>query len=113
MVVMRIKLIFGSDTQLNREVSWDNPITSFPSLVYSRGRKWEFVVYELDPDLNVDFLCHFGEILSYHSLYNSTAYVDIDKKFGFDGESKCQCGAIHTSFPNGHMFFCSQWSPFQ
>lgn len=104
---MKLKLQFGL-SEPKREVSWWKPIKDFPYLVLYRSTKWEFVTYDKDSTGQVDYLCIFSEVLPNDPNWHGT-FEDISHMFDSYGK-RCECGAIYTSFPNFHMFFCSKYT---
>lgn len=87
-------------------LDWNKPIDDFPHVIRKDGKKWEWVVYNKATGL-IDYELKYSEIASYDPQYYAPAtdWADIYPI----RESKCECGAHHTSFPNGHMFYCKKY----
>ena len=106
---MKLKLQFGYN-EPKRDVNWYGQITSFPSLVLYKGKKWEFVVYQDDPTKEADHIFIFGELHGYDPQYNSPDFQNIDHMFDSGYSGKCECGAAYSNFKWDHMRFCPKWS---
>jgi hypothetical protein len=107
---MRLRIDFGKYGP-KEEISWWQPLDAFPKLLRYGGKKWEWLMYGKD-ESGV-----YGRILIFVPLStcDPNYYVDMpdfDEMLGVRGDDKCQCGAIHTSFPDAHMFFCPKWTKF-
>lgn len=108
---MKLSLRFGLH-EPPREVNWWQPIKNFPYLVTFKGVKYEFEMYAEDPTKRVEYICHFSEVKSYDPNYYADTYFDVDALLNTGYGSKCECGAIYTSFPQFHMFFCPKWTKY-
>jgi hypothetical protein len=108
---MKLVLQFGP-LEPKREVNWWQAVQDFPSLVIHKNKKWEFVMYQEDPLRNVDYICYFSEINTFDPNYHAVTYKNIDEMFDTSWGSRCECGAIYTSFKDHHMFFCPKWTRF-
>lgn len=105
---MRLALQFGLAEPI-REINWWQPVSSFYPLVLYKGKKYEFVTWDEDLTKKVDYICVFAEVRSFDPTWYATTYENIDNLLGL-GAGGCECGAIYTSFPQFHMFFCPRWS---
>jgi hypothetical protein len=106
---MKLKLQFGLNEPA-REVNWWQQVTDFPHLVLYKNKKWQFEMYGPDQTNQVDQICYFSEVASYDPNWYATTYQDISGWLDNGYGAKCECGAIYTSFPQAHMFFCPKWS---
>ena len=104
---MRIRIHFGIH-EVPREATWWQPITSFPVLVEYKGRKWEFISYDSDPQCKVDLDCFFSEVPSYDPNWHATTYENIDHLFGIGYGSNCECGAEAVGSTR-HSTWCKKW----
>ncbi len=102
---MRLRVNFGLIE--SKEVSWYQPLSSFPNIINYLGRNYEWVTYDTDPLKKIDYILTFSELPNYGPNYGilCTTWSEMFK----DEIGGCECGAAHTSFPNGHMFFCRLW----
>lgn len=105
---MRLRIEFGIKGAI-REVNWWKPIEDFPTIVKHNGVNWSWFMYEADLSGNVDWILRYSQIPSYDAESRFIAPT-LDEIVGASVDNSCQCGAIYTSFPNHHMFFCPQWS---
>ena len=105
---MKLRVLFGSNYA--EEVAWWKPIDSFPVLIRYKNKNYEWFAYDKDYTGKVDTVLMFSELPTYDPNYGVMCAVWNDM-FVEDNNS-CKCGAKHTSFPNGHMFFCPKWSRF-
>lgn len=85
-------------------------MADFPTLVMYKGKKWEFEMYAPDKTNQVEHICYFSEVASYNPNWYANTYVDISNLLSNGSSAGCECGAIYTSFPNAHMFFCPRWT---
>ena len=67
-------------------------------------------MYDTDATGTVDHILSFSEIPHYDPNFYSDM-LSWEDTYEFRTEN-CECGAIYTSFPAGHMFFCKKWSKF-
>jgi hypothetical protein len=67
-------------------------------------------MYGDDHTHKVDHICWFSEVATYDPNWYATTYTNIDNLLSDGHGSKCECGAIYTSFPHAHMLFCPKWS---
>src|SRR5581483_8954716 len=105
---MKLTLHFGlSGSKV--EMNWWKEIKDFPYLVTYKDKKYELVIYEEDLTGASDYNCVFAGVQSYDPNWHATVYVSIESMMGYGG-TKCECGAIYTSFPQIHMFFCPKWT---
>lgn len=106
---MKLRLHFGL-AEPPREINWWQHVQDFYPLVLFKGKKWEFTMYKEDqhnPDI---LMCYFSEIQTYDPNWHSTTYYNIDSLLNTGYGSKCECGAVYTSFPQAHMFYCPKWT---
>ncbi len=108
---MKLGLKFGHNEPL-REVLWWNTVDKFFPLVKFKGRKWEFVMWDVDQTGATDYELFFREVNQHDSMWDRLDYQDIAYLIGSDPDNKCTCGSVYTSFPNIHMFYCSKWTKF-
>jgi hypothetical protein len=105
---MKLRIHLGQTHK--KEVSWWDRLDLFPSLLKYQGKNYEWFCYDTDPSGQVDSILNFSELPSYDPNYsvNCVLWTDMFK----ESELDCQCGSIHTSFPQIHMFFCPKWTKF-
>jgi hypothetical protein len=108
---MKIRLQFGL-IEPHRDINWYQTITDFPHFVLYKGDKWQFEMYGSDPFQNIDYVCYFSPVRKDNPLYTSQAYENIDQLINPGWGTKCECGAIYTSAPQIHMFFCPLWKKY-
>lgn len=107
---MRFRVDFG-ESGPKKEISWYQSLESFPKLLRQGGKKWEWFMYDKDKSGMYDYVLIFVPLPTYDPNY-CVDMPDIDEMLGVRGGDKCECGAIYTSFPNAHMFFCPKWIKF-
>jgi hypothetical protein len=103
---MRLRVDFGPN--IRKEVNWYSALDDFPKFMTYAGKRYEWFMYDRDPNKQVDYVLSFSELPSFDPNY----YVemeDFDLMFGGSMGIKCECGAIYTSFPQIHMFMCKLW----
>lgn len=105
---MNVRFNFGSFPPV--EANWWGSMEYFPKLVIYKDKKWEFVMYGNDLSGNYDQVCTFSEVHSFDPNWHAVPYTNIDYLFVNQNDNGCECGSVHTSFPNHHMFFCKKWS---
>jgi hypothetical protein len=108
---MKLSLHFGM-AEPPREANWWQPVTSFPTLILYKGKKWEFVMWKEDPAKKVDYILYFSPVATYDPNWHATTYESVDGYLIMGFGPQCECGSIYTSFPQFHMFFCPKWSKF-
>jgi hypothetical protein len=106
---MRIRVNFGVVEK--KDVDWWKPLDHFPKLFKYKGMNYEFVFYDKDPTGVFDMILTCTQLPSYDPNYDVVCET-WEQLFGEEKQSGCQCGAAHTSFSNGHMFYCSKWRKF-
>ena len=106
---MRLKLNFDQ-TEPSREVNWWKRIEDFPALLTYKGKKWEFIMYDKSLTFGVDFDCQFVKIDTWTQTFWQAEFTSLESLTGEDKKFECQCGAIHTEFPQFHMFYCPLWT---
>lgn len=109
---MRLRLQFGLNEPL-KEINWWKGVKEFPNLVIYKDKKWEFFAYDKDPSNLVDYHCVFSEVPTYDPNWHATVYENIDYLLGSSIKGECECGAVHTEFPQIHLSFCPKWSKTQ
>lgn len=102
---MRLKINFGLIEV--REVSWFQPLTSFPNIINYLGKNYEWVAFDTDPTGKVDQILIFSQLQTYDPNYN--VVCPIWSEMFKDSFGACECGANFTSFPWDHMKFCQMW----
>jgi len=103
---VRLRLDFGHNGA-RREVTWWKPIEEFPTAITFNGTRYEFFMYEKDPNKSYDLICTFSEMRQGDPRWWNCK--DFDSEFGYNSKTACECGAIHTSFSWDHMKFCPLW----
>lgn len=106
---MKVRVDFGFHGP-KREVNWYSDIRSFPSIFRFDGKYWEAQMFLEDANANVDYIILFSELKHFDPTYYTVKVEDFDRFFNNPFGDKCECGAIYTSFPQIHMFFCPKWS---
>lgn len=106
---MKLRLQFGL-IEPKRDINWWKRPEDFPHLVMYKNKKWQFAMILDDPTHKVDHVCVFEEVQKWDAAWHATTYEEVDHLFdtGFGG--RCECGAVYTSFPDIHMFYCPKWS---
>jgi len=105
-VDLKIDVVFGQKEP--KKVTWYRPILDFPNLIKYDGKKWQWFAYHKVDTYITDYVFNFAEIPPYDPVYH-TDIPTFEDLFDLPKDS-CQCGAIHTSFPGMHMFYCPKWS---
>jgi hypothetical protein len=103
---VKLRIDFGINGA-RKEVIWWQALDQFPHALIYEGDRWEWEIFADDPNKLYDKILTFGHMSLGDARWNDC--VDFEQRFGHTGSSNCQCGAIHTSFPQFHMFFCPQW----
>lgn len=105
---MRLRIDFGLNGK-RREISWWQPLEDFPHHFIFEGKKWGWFMYDEDKTKYVDYILTYSEIPAYDPDWHITM-DDFDAKFGHRVDTRCECGAKYTSFPQIHLFFCPMWT---
>lgn len=104
---MRLRIDFGTHGA-RKEISWWQSLDDFPKIFSYAGKKYEWFMYDKDASGQVDWVLLYTQMPTYDPNY----YADMpswESLFG-DREDKCECGAIYTSFPQIHLFYCKKWT---
>lgn len=89
-------------------VTWNKALDDFPHFLKYQGDPYEWVVYDTGV-YPVDFVLRYAEIPPYDPNYWK-ATEKLEDMMGTRAANKdCECGAVHTSFPNHHLFYCPLW----
>lgn len=101
---MKLRIDFGLYGP-RKEVTWWQPLEDFPTGLFYDNQRWTWSIYKDDPYKAYDKILTF-ELMAIgdQRWYNCT---DFQARFGFN--SGCECGSIHTSAPQFHMFYCPMW----
>lgn len=106
---MRLRLDFGLDKR--REVSWTGDVSSFPNAIEFEGVKYEWFMYQKDNSGHYEYILKFSPMKAHDTRWYWC--VDFKERFenswGSRKNNGCECGAVHTSFPQVHMFYCPEF----
>lgn len=106
---MRLRLDFGLHKR--REVTFYGDLSVFPNALIFEGDKYEWFMYQDDSAMVYDKVLKFSPMRQNDLRWNFC--VDFHERFergwGDKKNNGCECGAIHTSFPQVHMFYCPQF----
>lgn len=103
---MKIRIDFGLNG-FRELVSWWGALLEFPKSLDYKGAKWEWVLYDEDKTKQVDYIFTFTQMSSFSYGY-SIPCVKFEDLLKNSYGNKCECGAVYTSFPQFHMFYCSK-----
>jgi hypothetical protein len=106
---MKLRIDFGQIAR--KEVNWYNSLEDFPKLLSYHGKRYEWFMYDKDKSGQTDYILTFSELPTYDPNYYAEM-EDFDAIFGGAMGIQCECGAIYTSFPQFHMFYCKKWRKF-
>jgi hypothetical protein len=108
-ILMKLRIDFGMNKR--REVTFYGELDIFPTALIFEGDKYEWFMYQNDSSGTYDKILQFSPMKQYDPRWLQC--VDFHERFESGWGSKknngCECGAIHTSFPQIHMFYCPQW----
>lgn len=105
---MKLKIEFGHNGS-QRIFNWYRDVEDFPHLIKHNGKNWAWIMYDTDKTGHADYVLFYSEVPAYDLEYGIYAKT-LDEILGGSLDNSCECGAIYTSFPNHHMFFCPKWS---
>ena len=103
---MRLIINFGHKG-IKKDINWYKALMDFPKLIRFQGAKWEWAMYN---NIGADYELTFSQIATYDPNY----YADMpsfEEMFEWSGATKCECGAIFSSFAWDHMRFCPKYKP--
>lgn len=104
---VKLRIDFGYNGT-RREVTWWQQLSDFPTAVLFNGERWEWVSFEKDYSGNFDQILLFGRMSPGDARWMEC--VDFENRFGTSSTyDTCQCGSIHSSAPQFHMFYCPKW----
>ena len=105
--ILKLQLQFGIPGGRKKNIEWKKELKEFPKIVKFEGKRWEWIMYDKSKTGN-DYDLAFGRISDETDL-GGLPVPCIEEMFPDGWAAKCECGAIYTSFPEEHMFFCPKW----
>lgn len=79
----------------------------FPRMARWKGDVYEWIMHENDPAKKVDWILHFARCYNYDKIQQISEF---DELFPYAQKPRCECGALHTSFPQFHMTYCPEFN---
>ena len=104
---MKLRIDFGLHKR--REVTFHGDLKDFPTGLIFEGDRYEWFMYSKDASGTYDYVLQFSPMKPYDQRWCTDFHDRFENGWGNKKNNGCECGAIHTSFPQIHMFYCPQW----